>query len=232
MSDQPERRGPNAAPHLRPVDTPAPSRDARAYENVTELDGGHGDGGHGTERGSLGGNAGFGTQAADGDRSRVRQGTPRDGGGASDRPGLPNWAKLLMIASLTLNLVFVGLVLGQRMQQPNRFPRDWLMLFVPDAKHEMAKQLMQTDREALTGLRQQERQAQAELMRLLRAEIYDAGAINAVFEELRRIAGSRREIRHDQMLKIGGQLTGDERRAGADRLDHMISTYRKMKSQK
>lgn len=144
------------------------------------------------------------------------------------RSGLPRGLRWLLIASLALNLLVAGLVVGALAREggPGARPRPAELSLGP-----FARALEPEDRRAvlrslgdhrpdLRPLGRQDRAALfAEVMAALRAEPFDrARAAAALAEQSARVAEVERAVR-DALLARLAAMTAAERAAFADRLE-------------
>ncbi|MEM0922017.1 MAG: hypothetical protein AAGI13_03175 [Pseudomonadota bacterium] len=133
-----------------------------------------------------------------------------------EQPGCPVWVKLLMVASLTLNLVVVGLVVGQELRAHADPVRDWVMIMVPEDKHLEAEEIIARYRTQLVNLESSRNTVRAGLFDIMRAEEFQAAALTTTLANDRDISGQRRKLRHAMLVDVMALLSHEERLRGAE----------------
>ncbi|HVZ98746.1 MAG TPA: periplasmic heavy metal sensor [Caulobacterales bacterium] len=138
------------------------------------------------------------------------------------------WRTLLFV-SVALNLLLIGLGAGMFLGGAGRdaapisaegrvlAPRAILAALPDDARRPLRRTMVQAWRasaEERAGLRQ----ANAEVLRLLRADAYDAAAMRAALERQRAAAGASTAVFHDAAADAFAALTPAQRRTVADAL--------------
>lgn len=136
---------------------------------------------------------------------------------------MPRGGKLLLIASLAVNLIVAGVLIGAFVSHPEG-GRPQGVGFGP-----YTSALAQEDREALrkafgaharaNDFRARMQGDRTALAALLRAEPLDTGALAALFEEQRIRADEGFRMGQDLLLARIAAMTPDARKAFADRLE-------------
>ncbi|MEL6477216.1 MAG: hypothetical protein AAFR17_07795 [Pseudomonadota bacterium] len=142
--------------------------------------------------------------------------------GEREGPGCPVWVKLLMVASLTLNLVVVGLVIGQELRAHADPSRDWVMYIVPEEKHGAAEEILERYRPQLSDLETSRNSVRAGLFDIMRAEEFLAADLATRLQADRDISGQRRELRHAMLVDVMALLSHEERLRGAELLQRRL----------
>jgi uncharacterized membrane protein len=146
----------------------------------------------------------------------------------------PGWMKALLLASLLGNAAIAGIASGMAARQEDeRFQpnepglnrqQTRILHMVPEARRDMAREILLARADELAAAREAMRAAQAEIMEALRADPFSRDRM-AVAMEARRMAS--RVIwggASDQMVEIAEKLTAAER---AEMADAMAERYRR-----
>lgn len=172
---------------------------------------------------------------------------PQTGGaGAGGGKGLPGrrWMPVALAVSLALNLLVAGVFLGVRLNPPAR-PADsppaqtadparldarllrdlglgpFMNAFPPQARRQMARRIR-----AEVGTLNDGRQALVaeldEMLALMRADPFDAEALAQVVERQKQRLNRRTDIGREIVLEAITEMTPEERRAFADRLERVL----------
>lgn len=136
----------------------------------------------------------------------------------SEGRGCPVWAKLLMIASLTINLVVLGLILGHRIKDQRTVQNDWVMYIVPEEKRDAARALLAKNYDQQIELRSVKRDLRDAMTEALKDEAYRASDMAPLLEEYRGVSNELRRIRHQQFISVIDILNHDERVYATDLL--------------
>jgi uncharacterized membrane protein len=132
------------------------------------------------------------------------------------------WA---LIASLALNLFFVGLIGSTLWRWHDR--RDmasgfagagWMMPMLPEELRKQLRERMQEHRLDLRERGLEVRQARLAVIRALAAEPYDRAAADRAFADLRQKLARVQEVMHGTIVAAGADLTSEQRKALIDRL--------------
>ncbi|MEM7508770.1 MAG: periplasmic heavy metal sensor [Pseudomonadota bacterium] len=135
----------------------------------------------------------------------------------------PVWAKLLMIASLTINLVVLGVILGLGIKDSQTVPSDWVMYIVPESKRDQAMALLDKHKEELRELRLAQRDLHDAIIETMTEEVYQASDMVPLLEEHRNLAVEQRRIRHSQFIEVTEILDHQERLSATERLQESFT---------
>jgi uncharacterized membrane protein len=147
--------------------------------------------------------------------------------------GTPRWVKILLVASLALNLLVAGLVLGAalghdrdqrggRGEVPREFVRSPFMGALDrDDRRVVGRELMREDG-SLRANRAELRARFERLLAAIRAEPFDRAAIEAILDEQRAAGARRLEIAEEAVLDRLSAMSPQARAAYADRLDRSL----------
>ncbi len=152
------------------------------------------------------------------------------------RPG--RGLRLALIASLALNLLFLGLLAGGLMIDPQRHAQTvagpdlralWRAL--PDESRqalraEFRERAGERERPDRGARRERLSESEAELLALLRAESFDAAAFSALLESRRKAMTERAEAAQSLFVARLAALDAAERAAVADRYEETRRTRR------
>lgn len=143
--------------------------------------------------------------------------------------GLP-WGRIVLIASLALNLLIVGLVAGALLRHHGFDGRPPLRdlgygpfgaALSPEDRHELGRRM--GDRAGdLRNNRQDLRRQFAEMLAALRAQPFDAAALAALVEQQKIILAERQAIGQALLLERIAAMSDAERAAFADRLERTM----------
>jgi uncharacterized membrane protein len=143
------------------------------------------------------------------------------------------WVKVALVASLALNLLVAGLVVGamarhdrddrgMRGDVPREFARSpFLGALDADDRRAVGRELMREE----GSLRENRAELRARFERLLvaiRAEPFDRAAIEAILDEQRAAGARRLELAEEAVLDRLSGMTPEARAAYADRLDRSL----------
>lgn len=135
----------------------------------------------------------------------------------------PLWAKLVMVLSISANLIVAGMVVGTWLRAGNSVEgEDWLerriLRSLPEDRRGEAKAVFDersTEIGELRGMRDELREQAA---MLLEADPYDANALLAVFDKRQLASSAMFAIYYERVARLAGELTAEERTALAEGL--------------
>jgi uncharacterized membrane protein len=135
------------------------------------------------------------------------------------------WIKVTLVISLTVNLLFIGAILGRissGVPLTRPFPPDlgWVLRNVePDTRQSLRAQLRE---QAMTSrpMRRQLRESQQTVNRLLLDDPLDQQALADSMAELRKYSTESQEEMHRSLITIMSQLDLDQRKQVMRRLNH------------
>ncbi|MEO1238373.1 MAG: periplasmic heavy metal sensor [Pseudomonadota bacterium] len=146
-------------------------------------------------------------------------------------PKSPLWMRVLLVASLGLNLLIVGMVVGTIASGggPGK-GRDALrdaggspfVRALEPADRRGVMRGMIAERRALRESRETLRARFDALLAALRAENFDAAAVEQLLEDQRRALQARNTVGETVILNHLSEMSLDQRRAYADRLEAEI----------
>ncbi|MBV7409229.1 periplasmic heavy metal sensor [Maritimibacter sp. DP1N21-5] len=159
--------------------------------------------------------------------------TPQRPEPSTTRSGTPGWVKLLLAASLTLNLMVVGLVVGARLgdgppgRDPGpRTPRERVDpalgpfgRALPDNYRERATEDMRSRAGTFADNRGMFAAQLGEMLTLLRAERFDEDAFRAALEAQSQMFETRSQIGRDVVSEQIAAMSPEERQAVAEKLE-------------
>jgi uncharacterized membrane protein len=148
------------------------------------------------------------------------------------------WSKLILVASLGLNLVVVGVVAGAWVNGPKRGDRD--MRSPSCLSGPFGRALSKEDRRAmgetfrgdenrkgkLNSQRREMRRIGADVTAVLRAEPFDRTALQVLFDQQVRIVSEQRGLGQEALLDRISAMTPQERAGFADRLEQGLKRGR------
>ena len=148
----------------------------------------------------------------------------------SQKPrGFP-WGRIVLFASLALNLLVVGLVAGALLRHDRQDGHPPLRdlgygpfgaAMSPADMHELGRR-MSDHAGDLRSNREELRRQFAEMLAALRAQPFDAGALVALVEQQKTKLAERQVIGQALLLERITAMSDDERAAFADRLERTI----------
>lgn len=149
----------------------------------------------------------------------------------TDRPArraAPGWMKLVLVLSLTANLVVVGFLIGHSLveeEQGNSLDRQvgWMLRIVPEERREMAEAHFEAARPQLEAAQAERLDQSRHVISAVRAEPFDPAAVSAAMTGTLQSRSTQRTIVYDRFATLLGQLTPAERVAVADRMESWIA---------
>ena len=122
--------------------------------------------------------------------------------------------------SITLNLLIIGSLIGEKAGRPRHMERGLMMQMIgsvpPEVRPMLRKQLA-ARRGELRGNFRDMRRARREVSRVLGAEDYSEAALHEALGKLRRQTDTAQVLTHAAMVDTAGALTAEQRRAWAER---------------
>jgi uncharacterized membrane protein len=143
------------------------------------------------------------------------------------------WMKILLVASLALNLLVAGALIGavlghdrderrERSEVPREFMRSpFLGALEGDDRRAVGRELMR-DEGSLRENRAELRGRFERLLAAIRAEPFDRAAIEAILDEQRAAGARRLELAEAAVLTRLSAMSPAARAAYADRLDRSL----------
>lgn len=129
-----------------------------------------------------------------------------------------------LLVSLTINLLFVGAFIGYKVWGPKRhhFPPHfgWMIRNLDDETREELKPVIERQREELTPLRHEMREAQRRFNEALSQEPLNEEALDEAISNLRKKSAAFQAAMHDQAMLIIKNMDVEERKKVARYLRH------------
>jgi|GEM_PF-2589071 uncharacterized membrane protein len=139
--------------------------------------------------------------------------------------------KIIFTVSILLNVLLIGALAGScskrwdgRWDGPSHMARNG----DPQFDHEMAR-VMQEARKNQKPLQDELKAAKKELHGILAAETFDEAAFNAASEKMYKVQGDLFRARNEATLKMAKDMSVEERREMAKRLQEMSARHDRMK---
>ncbi|SFC70161.1 periplasmic heavy metal sensor [Tropicimonas isoalkanivorans] len=138
------------------------------------------------------------------------------------------WMRVLLFASLALNLAVAGIVAGAMLKgvhddQPERLSRELglgpFLRALDDDKRQALREAAQARRGELAEGRQAWRAAFSETLDLLREETFDQERFESLVERQAEIAARGRALGQEELARQLAAMPVEARRAFADRLE-------------
>lgn len=134
------------------------------------------------------------------------------------------WTTLLLIASITLNLMFVGAFVGFTFMRPDVRPINpdvstrWLYRALGENKRDELRPLFEQHREELGELRGNIRKAQRAFHAKLNAETFDPDQVTQTLDQVRRSHEAYQRASHEHMVELLARLSPEQRQRVAKHL--------------
>ena len=140
----------------------------------------------------------------------------------------PTWMRVLLVASLAVNLLIVGMVVGtvasgggpgqgrDALREAGGSP--FIRALAPHDRRGVMRGMV-SERRALRESRETLRARFDALLVALRAETFDAAAVEQLLEDQRRALQARNKVGEQAILDRVAAMSLEERRAYADRLE-------------
>ena len=146
------------------------------------------------------------------------------------RARLKGWVKAVFIASITLNLLVGGVILGGVIRHDRHPPRTVVSDIsmgpftqaLSNEDRQARRRAAQAESTGVRAMRQAAREADAQLLAALRAEPWDEAAVQDVLAGQRDRLLQRWELGQRLMLGRVAEMSPDERHAFADRLEQAM----------
>lgn len=129
---------------------------------------------------------------------------------------------ILLIASIALNLVFVGGISyrASAFQEPQLrpFPPNisWVVRDLSADRQTELQPILEASNDASRPFRGEMFQAMRRVNELMRAEEFDADKLRQAFRELRSASNRYQELSHEQSIALLSELTEEERQAAQE----------------
>lgn len=133
---------------------------------------------------------------------------------APDQGWSPRTLRLTLLASLAVNLLGVGLIVGTMLSGPpprGEFGLKSFSYTLPEARGQMMRSDFQAHRPVVSEFRRTARQARSEAIGVLSTEPYDAAKLTAALQRLNEAEGQSRQRITEFFLATAAKLTPEER---------------------
>ena len=143
----------------------------------------------------------------------------------------PGWMKLLLILSLTANLLVIGVVAGYELRDDRRRGGTdravgWILEMVPDERRDMAEAHFAEARAAIDAAEGDRGALMDAVLAAIRAEPYQPAAVQAAMAAYGDSRSERWEVLRERMATLLARLTPDERAAFADNFEERMKRWR------
>ena len=142
----------------------------------------------------------------------------------------PPWVKLLLVLSLVANMVVVGLYVGQ-MSKPKKGRGadrqiDWILKFVPEAKHADAEKLFDAKRDEIRKYYRERPKHLELIVAAIRAEPYAPETLVAAMRDRRENSTARRLIIEETLVELLDGFTPAERAHFATQMEERMKGWK------
>lgn len=122
---------------------------------------------------------------------------------------------IALILSVSVNLLIAGVFIGRKAGYSGgmheRAGMGWMMHHMSEDTKKELKEIWHQHREAAMPLRQQLKQAQADMREAVNSEPFDPEAMRAALAGAREASANYQALRHEQMLTILARVPQEER---------------------
>ena len=149
------------------------------------------------------------------------------GAGVSTRRHSPVWLKLLLVLSLTANLLVIGVIAGYELRDDRRRGGGvgWLLDLVPEERRQLAEAHFAEAR-AMIEASDGDRGAQMDaVLAAIRAEPYEPAAVEAAMAAFGESRAKRWRVLRERLSTLLEQLTPAERAAFADNFEERVKRW-------
>lgn len=134
--------------------------------------------------------------------------------------GMPGWAKILLAASLALNMLFLGLMGGRMLSGEMREGRDdppgAFLASLPEERAAEVRAYFKEMREQRRAARKERRGQWAKVREAVTADPFDRAALEAAVEEIADSRDATRRARYARMVDFIESMSLEERKAFSD----------------
>jgi len=141
--------------------------------------------------------------------------------------GCPRWVKIVMIASLALNVIVVGLFTGLSMKSeksangPGR-QVDWIIRLVPEERREFTRTHFEPLKDVLIAQRMNRLDYLDQIVEAIRSEPFLPERLSAALASRRDSSAKRREIVQDGLVELLSKFSPDERKMFAEGIHDQV----------
>ena len=145
--------------------------------------------------------------------------------------GCPRWLKVLLLASLAVNLGVAGMVGGRMMREPQKLAAEEpdadgldrsqarLLRLVPESGRGVARELMLAQRDQIDRHRQRVIDLHRQLAATMRSPQFTEAELRAKLDARRAEMGALFTVLQNQMVQIVANLPPEQRAEMADNLE-------------
>jgi uncharacterized membrane protein len=150
---------------------------------------------------------------------------------APPRARSPGWMKLLLILSLTANLLVIGVIAGYELRGEGRQGGTdravgWILEMVPEERRGMAEAHFAQVRTVIDTADGDRAQLMDGVVAAIRAEPYDPAAVQAAMAAYGASRSDRWEVLRERMASLLARLSPEERAAFADNFEERMNRWR------
>ncbi|MEM8791523.1 MAG: hypothetical protein AAGE80_07885 [Pseudomonadota bacterium] len=138
----------------------------------------------------------------------------------------PRWVKVLLLFSLTVNVVVAGVLIGSFVRGTALRDGSWLVSIMPEEKRPAAQERIAKDRPRMMDLRRNRRELRRTMMENMTAEEFSSERLSETLKGHRVLAEERRALVHNQLVELFGSMTREERQQAAERMEDMFTRAR------
>lgn len=147
-----------------------------------------------------------------------------DQSSAPARRRCPRWLWILLVVSVSLNLVAVGMIGGRYLRKMDRDPElgRWqarIVRMLPEERQAMGREIMLGRKAELGEIRNSLMASNRQVWAALRADPFEPAAFQAALDARRAAMAQRFGLLHMQMVEITEKLTASERAEIAEKME-------------
>jgi uncharacterized membrane protein len=142
----------------------------------------------------------------------------------------PGWMKLLLILSLTANVLVIGVVAGYELRDDRPRGGDravgWILEMVPDDRRGMAEAHFAEARELMETTEGDRGALMDAVLAAIRAEPYQPSAVQAAMAAYGDSRSQRWQVLRERMATLLARLSPEERADFADNFEERMNRWR------
>lgn len=146
------------------------------------------------------------------------------------KTGCPAWVKIVLIASLGLNIAGLGVLAGHGMKDreggANR-QVDWIIRLVPDERRDFAKAHFESRRDDMRKARRDRIALMNRITEVIRQEPFLPEELNSALQARRAASEARKRIVHDGLVSMLAEFNAAERATFTTRLEEQLARAQK-----
>jgi uncharacterized membrane protein len=148
----------------------------------------------------------------------------------------PGWMKLLLILSLTANLLVIGVIAGYELRGERRSAGTdravgWILDLVPEERRGMAEAHFAAARAKIDTADGDRAALMDGVLAAIRAEPYDPAAVQAAMAAYGDSRSERWEVLRERMASLLARLSPEERAAFAASFEERMNRWRERRGQ-